>query len=57
MPIYLGLRSGDVLERVNATTGASGRFVIESVSTPIGMGTIETTESQVQPLFIEDENA
>ena len=55
LPDHLDLDAGDVVERVNATTGTSGRYAVDSITYPIGQGTITTTETSVVPIFLADE--
>lgn len=54
LPRHLDLDEGDVVARDESTTGASGRFLIESITYPLGPGSIQTVESAVLPLFLTD---
>jgi hypothetical protein len=53
--LHLDLDEGDIVQREETVTRTSGRFVVESISYPLGPGTITTSERAVLPLFMEDE--
>jgi hypothetical protein len=51
---HLDLDPGDILERDETITRTTGRFVLESITVPLGPGTISTTETAVVPLFLTE---
>lgn len=52
LPAHLDLDPGDVVERDESITGTSGRYVIDSITVPVVLGEIDTTEVTVGVLQV-----
>jgi hypothetical protein len=53
-PEHLDLDEGDVVERVEPISGTAGRWVIDRITYPVCLGTLDTSEVSVGVLFLED---
>lgn len=54
LPEHLDLDEGDIIERTEPVSGTSGRYLVETISYPVGPGDITTTETSVVPLYLSD---
>ena len=52
---HIDLDEQDVVTRSDGATRAEGRFRIDRITYPVLDGVVSTTESQVRPLYLEDE--
>lgn len=52
-PQHMDLDAGDVVERTEAISGTSGRWVIDQITYPVCLGTLDTSEVSVGVLFLD----